>query len=296
MYTWALLQKWPRCPLLRCPTSCTRRTGESKDVAAFLLRQFVRREEEVPAHAVYCTPATSDLSADDGAAAAPLGLDVPAARWTRRRTRFKVVNLAANHRANDVLVVEGEEPRVHARFCYGPMDVVALSREEVLVYVRAASGKWHQHDARATTDAHGRIAVNLSRHLAIGVHAVKLIVAGDHSYINLFVAVVPRATRCALFSVDGSLTASVSVTGRDPRVRPGAVDLVRYWQQQQVARARAMWRTISRLLPVLQGCVIVYVSARPDWQQRVVGSWLAQHNFPHGLLFFTPSISTDPFR
>jgi hypothetical protein len=31
-------------------------------------------------------------------------------------------------------------------------------------------------------------------------------------------------------------------------------------------------------------------------QQRVVGSWLAQHNFPHGLLFFTPSISTDPLR
>jgi hypothetical protein len=31
-------------------------------------------------------------------------------------------------------------------------------------------------------------------------------------------------------------------------------------------------------------------------QQRQVGSWLAQHNFPHGLLFFTPSISTDPLR
>ncbi|VDM31750.1 unnamed protein product, partial [Toxocara canis] len=38
------------------------------------------------------------------------------------------------------------------------------------------------------------------------------------------------------------------------------------------------------------------MTARPDMQQRVVGSWLALHNFPHALLFFTPSFSTDPLR
>lgn len=31
-------------------------------------------------------------------------------------------------------------------------------------------------------------------------------------------------------------------------------------------------------------------------QQRLVAHWLAQHNFPHGLLFFTPSFSTDPLK
>lgn len=30
-----------------------------------------------------------------------------------------------------------------------------------------------------------------------------------------------------MFSIDGSFTASMSVTGRDPRVRAGAVDVVR---------------------------------------------------------------------
>jgi membrane-associated phosphatidylinositol transfer protein len=30
-----------------------------------------------------------------------------------------------------------------------------------------------------------------------------------------------------VFSIDGSFTASVSVTGRDPKVRAGAVDIVR---------------------------------------------------------------------
>ena len=68
----------------------------------------------------------------------------------------------------------------------------------------------------------------------------------------------------------------MSVTGRDPRVRPGAVDVVRHWQDR--------------------GYLILYITARPDMQQRQVVSWLAQHNFPHGLLFFVGSISTDPLK
>lgn len=45
-----------------------------------------------------------------------------------------------------------------------------------------------------------------------------------------------------------------------------------------------------------KGYLIIYVTARPDMQQRLVAHWLAQHNFPHGLLFFTPSFSTDPLK
>lgn len=54
---------------------------------------------------------------------------------------------------------------------------------------------------------------------------------------NLFyryIAVVPPDTPCVVFSIDGSLTSSVSVSGRDPRIRAGAVDLVRFWQQQVI--------------------------------------------------------------
>ena len=45
---------------------------------------------------------------------------------------FQVANLSANHRANDVIVIEGSEQVIHARFCYGPMDLVALSLVTVL--------------------------------------------------------------------------------------------------------------------------------------------------------------------
>jgi membrane-associated phosphatidylinositol transfer protein len=83
-------------------------------------------------------------------------------------------------------------------------------------------------------------------------------------------------TQAVVFSIDGSFTASVSVTGRDPKVRAGAVDVVRHWQEL--------------------GYLIVYITGRPDMQQRRVVSWLAQHNFPHGLLSFADGLSTDPLR
>lgn len=51
---------------------------------------------------------------------------------------------------------------------------------------------------------------------------------GDHTSVDFYLAVVPPQTECVVFSIDGSFTASVSVTGRDPKVRAGAVDIVRY--------------------------------------------------------------------
>lgn len=55
-----------------------------------------------------------------------------------------------------------------------------------------------------------------------------MIVRGDHTSVDLFMAVVPPKTETVVFSIDGSFTASVSVTGRDPKVRAGAVDIVRF--------------------------------------------------------------------
>ncbi|CAJ0579026.1 unnamed protein product, partial [Mesorhabditis spiculigera] len=237
---------------------------ESCDVGAFIIRQFVRGEDS----AVLSTLSSTLQSA-------PLKVDLPPMQWKKRRTRFKITNLSPNHRANDVLVVSGAEQSVLARFCYGPMDLVALTRETVSVFVCPSRGDWFEHSVHET-DSHGRLHVSLGDTLPCGIHSIKMVVHGDHSYLDVYLAVVPPETRIVVFSIDGSLTASVSVTGKDPRVRPGAVDVVRYWHDQ--------------------GFLIVYVTARPDMQQRVVSAWLAQHNFPHALLFFTPSFSTDPLK
>jgi hypothetical protein len=89
-------------------------------------------------------------------------------------------------------------------------------------------------------------------------------------------AVLPPKTETVVFSIDGSFTASVSIMGKDPKVRAGAVDVVRHWQEL--------------------GFLILYVSARPDMQQKKVVAWLAQHNFPHGLVAFMDGLSADPLR
>ena len=44
------------------------------------------------------------------------------------------------------------------------------------------------------------------------------------------------------------------------------------------------------------GYLILYITARPDMQQKKVVAWLAQHNFPHGLVSFMDGMSYDPLR
>lgn len=51
---------------------------------------------------------------------------------------------------------------------------------------------------------------------------------GDHSYAEAYLTVVARGTESVVFSIDGSFTASVSIMGSDPKVRAGAVDVVRW--------------------------------------------------------------------
>lgn len=44
------------------------------------------------------------------------------------------------------------------------------------------------------------------------------------------------------------------------------------------------------------GYLIIYITARPDMQQKKVVAWLAQHNFPHGMVAFMDGLSADPLR
>ena len=50
---------------------------------------------------------------------------------------------------------------------------------------------------------------------------------GAHTYAECCLTVVSRGTEAVVFSIDGSFTASVSIMGSDPKVRAGAVDVVR---------------------------------------------------------------------
>nr|CAI5823728.1 unnamed protein product [Callosobruchus analis] len=134
----------------------------------------------------------------------------------------------------------------------------------------APAGEW-THLATEVTDKTGRVQYRIPDGESLGYG---MVVRGDHTFVDFFLAVVPPKTECIVFSIDGSFTASMSVTGRDPKVRAGAVDVVRHWQEL--------------------GYLIIYITGRPDMQHRRVVSWLSQHNFPHGLISFADGLSTDP--
>ena len=42
--------------------------------------------------------------------------------------------------------------------------------------------------------------------------------------------------------------------------------------------------------------MIIYVTGRPDIQKHRVTTWLAQHNFPHGMVWFGDGLSHDPLK
>ncbi|XP_040308885.1 membrane-associated phosphatidylinositol transfer protein 3 [Herpailurus yagouaroundi] len=190
---------------------------ESTDVVAFILRQVMRYENVT----------VKENAGLDPAALSPAN---PREKWLRKRTQVKLRNVTANHRANDVIAAEDGPQVLVGRFMYGPLDMVALTGEKVdiLVMAEPSSGRWVHLDTEITNSS-GRITYSVPRprRLGVGVYPVKMVVRGDQTFAMSYLTVLPRGMECVVFSIDGSFAASVSIMGSDPKVRPGAVDVVR---------------------------------------------------------------------
>ncbi|XP_020294135.1 protein retinal degeneration B isoform X3 [Pseudomyrmex gracilis] len=243
---------------------------ESSDVIAFILRQLGRFD--LP------------LLGNEEKNLTCFRPGQPREKWTKKRTSVKLKsvfnvfqNTAANHRANDVIVREGAPQILVAKFMYTPIDMVPLTGEKVDIHImkNPPAGEW-TYLSTEVTDKNARIIYKIpdDKALGYGLYPVKMIVRGDHTSVDFFMAVIPPKTECVVFSIDGSFAASRSVSGKDPKVWAGAVDVVRHWQEL--------------------GYLIIYITARPDMQQQTVVSWLSQHNFPHGLVSFADGLSRDP--
>ncbi|CAD5120699.1 DgyrCDS9263 [Dimorphilus gyrociliatus] len=240
---------------------------ESMDAIAFLLRQLLSQTDSD-----WRNPSANHLS---GRSYKP---EEPTEKWLKRRTAIKLHNTAPNHRANDVLIAEDKKQLLTAKFMYGILDV-ALSSERVDIHVQRSppDGEWCFLDT-VRTDSSGRVTYEVpeDKRLSLGIYPVVMTVRGDHTTADFSLAVLPPKTETVVFSIDGSFTASVSIRGKDPKVRAGAVDVVRMWQDL--------------------GYLILYITARPDMQHRVVVSWLAQHNFPYGMVAFMDGLTAEPMK
>nr|XP_022338913.1 protein retinal degeneration B-like isoform X2 [Crassostrea virginica] len=240
---------------------------ESSDVTSFILRQVLRYDVSL-----------LEASYDNLDLQSSLTGKASREKWLKRRTTIKVKNLQPNHRGNDIMVLEDRPQVISARFMYGSFDVTSLSGEKVDVHVMdQLNGEW-QYMGTEVTDKNGKLQFTIpaSKSLPQGMHPVKVVVRGDHSSADFYLCVLPPKTETVIFSIDGSFTASMSISGKDPKVRPGAVDVVRHWQEH--------------------GYLIVYVTARPDMQHKKVVSWLAKHNFPHGMVAFMDGLSKEPLK
>ncbi|XP_071396743.1 membrane-associated phosphatidylinositol transfer protein 2-like isoform X2 [Centroberyx affinis] len=239
---------------------------ESTDVVSFLLRQVMRHEN-------------SSILELDGKEVSEFTPSKPREKWLRKRTHVKIRNVTANHRVNDAVFTEDCQEVVTGRFMYGPLDMVTLTGEKVDLHImtQPPSGEWVYFDTEVTNSS-GRVSFVIpeSKRLGIGVYPVKMVVRGDHTFADSYLTVLPRGTEFVVFSIDGSFAASVSIMGSDPKVRAGAVDVVRHWQDL--------------------GYLIIYVTGRPDMQKQRVVAWLSQHNFPHGIVSFCDGLVHDPLR
>ncbi|KAM9392774.1 membrane-associated phosphatidylinositol transfer protein 2-like isoform 2-T2 [Pholidichthys leucotaenia] len=239
---------------------------ESTDVVSFLLRQVMRHEN-------------SSILELDGKEVSEFTPSKPREKWLRKRTHVKIRNVTANHRVNDAVFTEDNQQVVTGRFMYGPLDMVTLAGEKVDLHImtQPPSGEWVYFSTEVTNSS-GRVSFVIpeDKRLGIGVYPIKMVVRGDHTFADSYLTVVPRGTEFVVFSIDGSFAASVSIMGSDPKVRAGAVDVVRHWQDL--------------------GYLIIYVTGRPDMQKQRVVAWLSQHNFPHGIVSFCDGLVHDPLR
>ncbi|CAL8247714.1 unnamed protein product [Merluccius merluccius] len=239
---------------------------ESTDVVSFLLRQVMRHEN-------------SSILELDGKEVSEFTPSKPREKWLRKRTHVKIRNVTANHRVSDAVFTEGGQQVLTGRFMYGPLDMVTLTGEKVDLHImtQPPSGEWVHFDTEVTNSS-GRVSFLIpeGQRLGVGVYPIKMVVRGDHTFADSYLTVLPCGTEFVVFSIDGSFAASVSIMGSDPKVRAGAVDVVRHWQDL--------------------GYLIIYVTGRPDMQKQRVVAWLSQHNFPHGIVSFCDGLVHDPLR
>ena len=85
---WGISKKYIHIPILYCSY------WESADVISFVLRQLVRQNDIEPRAPIMHHHNTLDM-------------DQPREKWIKKRTSVKIRNGAPNHRANDLIVKEG---------------------------------------------------------------------------------------------------------------------------------------------------------------------------------------------
>lgn len=217
----------------------------------------------------------------------PFDLPLPEPKWSRRTSTLVAEIGEPNHRARDLLVAPGEAQWLIAKLAYGVVDK-DLEREGVHVYVLRDCARWELL-GRATTsdgddesvehegvkDTGGRVFYEVPKERALGVgrHRFRVVVDGDRTSADGFVAVRDPASPVFVSDVDGTLTVkefeefTALLDGVLPPVHKDAAAAL-----GKLARA---------------GLLPIYVTARPEWLTTRTRELLDANGFPPGVVVTT---------
>jgi len=197
----------------------------------------------------------------------------------------------AFHRGRDQIVAAGDAQWVLGKFTYSYIDT-DLDDEEIDVFLdRGCGGAWEKLGTTKTTtsgthapvdnvvDDGGRVFFEIpaDKKLAPGRHRVRMVVAGDQTFADAIIDVVPKGTPIVVADVDGTLTDSE--TAEYPALLSGALP----GAQPRAADALAALAG--------KGHRVVYLTARPEWLTGRTREFLAANNFPPGIVRTTTGIT-----
>lgn len=228
--------------------------------------------------------------APQAASCAPLDVcDAPALDFKPRgfvhSTSKLVAKLGApHHRVRDMLFAVGEKQRLHAKLAYGANDK-DIHGEPVELFVQRACGQPFERLGEATTTEDGEHAtvdgvddnggrvyfdVPAGKELGPGRHRVRAVVAGDGTFADGFVDVVPKGTPIVVSDVDGTLTSSELVE---------AVDFVTNTIPETHEGAPEAMQALAK-----KGYRMLYLTARPELLTERTRAFIAKRGFPPGLV------------
>jgi hypothetical protein len=215
------------------------------------------------------------------------------AGWKHLITQLVVLEGAANHRGQDVVVVPGAPQLLIGKFAYGIFDK-DLKGEDVEVFVQDAPpcGDWISLGTFETSDDGqygtqygveddgGRVffTIPAGKERSVGRHPVRMLVKGDFSQAAFMLFVVPPGTSTVVFDIDGTLTTDdfqiiaqifgqLLAGGYVPKLQAGAPAVAQAWAGKAY-------------LPL-------YLTGRPDYLRSMSQTWLAGQGFPPGAMHLT---------
>ncbi|MBX3231879.1 MAG: phosphatidylinositol transfer protein [Labilithrix sp.] len=216
--------------------------------------------------------------------------------WRHTITSNAVTALGSpRHRGRDFFANPGAPQTIIGKFTYGANDK-DLVDEEVDVFAQAeCDGDWTKLGTAITTkdgahatvdgveDDGGRIYFDIpaDKRLGPGRHRLRLVVAGDGTFADTFIDVVPEGTKVFVSDVDGTLTSSEEVE---------AAALLGGFTPETHASAPEALRALAA-----KGYRPLYLTARPEMLTERTRAFVAERGFPPGLVRTSP-FTTGAFQ